>query len=110
MDAVKFIKEKQRMCKSLEECNKCGFAEQQDYCDDYIFLCPEKSVSIVEAWAKEHPAKTRQSELLKLFPNAPLRDGVLKICRQDVVPDMECTEGYNCSKCCRDFWMMEIES
>ena len=41
----------------------------------------EKSVQIVEQWAKEHPIKTRQSQLLRMFPNAMINesDGVLCI-------------------------------
>ena len=110
MDAVKFLKEKQRMCKSLEECNECGFCECQDYCDDYAWMCPEKSVSIVESWAEAHPAKTRQSEFLKLFPNAPLRDGVLIICPDGCDSNTKCRgDDAKCVECLRDFWLKEIE-
>nr|DAK92782.1 MAG TPA: hypothetical protein [Caudoviricetes sp.] len=119
MDAVKFLKEKQRMCKSFERCSKCVFAEQQYDCDDYALTCPEKSVSIVESWAKEHPAKTRQSELLKMFPNAEIKEnGVLAICPSHCDKSLKCiyeqTETGanlpNCKKYRRDFWLTEIES
>lgn len=29
-------------------------------------------MQIVEQWAKDHPVKTRQSEFLKMFPNAQM--------------------------------------
>ena len=41
----------------------------------------EEAVDAVERWANEHPVKTRQSELLKLFPNAKSDEtGVSYIC------------------------------
>lgn len=110
MDAVKFLKEKNRMCKSINKCGACALSDPQNYCDDFAYEHPEEAVSIIEAWAKAHPAKTRQSEFLKLFPNAPLRDGVLTVCPRCFIPNMRCEDSGNCAKCSRDFWMMEIES
>lgn len=41
----------------------------------------EDIVEQVEQWAKEHPIKTRQSEILKLFPNvSTFPNGALNIC------------------------------
>lgn len=78
MDAVTYIKEVMRMCESYDDnCEHCP-AKIENFCP--ISLCrtvmndmhgnEEKAVSIVEKWSKDHPVKTRQSEFLKMFPNA----------------------------------------
>lgn len=112
MDAVEFLKQYSRMV---------TFGVQP-------FKVPsnlpyEEIVSRVEQWAKEHPIKTRQSEFLKMFPNAQKSsNGVLDICPRKfepekykgVTPDKICINGnaddeYHCDECCRDFWLKEIE-
>ena len=62
MDAVKFIKEKLRMCKSNEYCRDCKLNSQQTEarmdCGTYTDIYPEQAVAIVEKWSQEHPGKT----------------------------------------------------
>lgn len=76
MDAVKFFKEKERMCKSLGEgCTGCMIHINQhklrcfQFCEKY----PEKAVDIVKEWSAEHPRETRLTRLLKNYPNMPLK-------------------------------------
>ena len=71
----------------------------------------EKCVSIVEKWSKEHPAKTRQSELLKLFPDTEDRNGVIPICPKHLIKGYECPENGDakCIKCQEKFWLAEVE-
>ena len=82
MDAVKFLKTLRRMCNC--ECHKCEFWKRLvgfETCTVWRKNHPEEAVAIAEQWAAEHPAKTRQSEFLKLFPGAaPTKDGVIAIC------------------------------
>ena len=117
MDAVEFLKARSRMCND----NVCeGDCPLFYCCNDRIDDNMVELVSIVEQWAKEHPVKTRQSEFLKMFPNARIEsDGMPSICpivvdkryhnKDDdalfcIVRDEE-----KCRKCRRDFWLKEIE-
>lgn len=105
MDAVEFLKQYSRMV---------TFGVQP-------FKVPsnlpyEEIVSRVEQWAKEHPVKTRQSELLKLFPEAEMiDDSYINICPVLISKEYKNNEGIcrmvgiNCDKCKRDFWLTEIK-
>lgn len=62
MDAVKFVKTLGRMCNA--ECIRCEFWKRRssgESCTSWQKTHPEEAVAIVEQWAKEHPAKTRQN-------------------------------------------------
>lgn len=65
-------------------------------------------VSVVEKWPKDHPEKTRQGKLLKLFPNAKIEDGAVMICPKAVEPEFEC-DFLNCDKCARGYWLAEVD-
>jgi len=71
MEAIKFIKERDRMCRTYDDCKGCPL-EADDDCTDFPNGSPERAVEIVEKWSEENPVKTRQSEFLKLHPNATL--------------------------------------
>ena len=118
MDAVEFIKIRARMCKN-SSCSKCSlkkFCESDFYTQAKMI---EDTVKTVEQWSKEHPVKTRQSELLKLFPDAEIRDGVLNVCPRKIDPEAYTHQrGYNCihikddvlcPDCMRDFWLQEVD-
>lgn len=121
MDAVKFLKERARMCEANQTgemtCENCAAYKGVSQC--YKLgepKDPEKMVAIVEQWAKEHPVKTRQSEFLKLFPGAePTKDGVLAICPNAFSPVYKDERGLckwhyaECDNCCRKFWLAEVE-
>lgn len=109
MDAVEFIKERERMCKSLPICNSCPL--NNNGCPRLEAVIADKIVDIVEQWAKEHTIKTRQSVFLEQWPNVAVsEDGVIKIrpCNLDVNAKKECL-GVTCDYCRRDFWMQEVE-
>lgn len=87
MDAVKFLKELERMCDSFgggcsEDCEIYKLRVQNkrpDIIANYIPACdfivrgnPEECVPIVEKWSAEHPKKTRLQDFLEKFPNASL--------------------------------------
>ena len=106
MDAVEFIKQVRRMGKQKGEAI-CFKLEEKD----------TEIVDQVEQWAKEHPAKTRQSEFLKQWPDAEISDdGLLSIapCQLNVEllqceSQEDCEKRGVCDKCRRDFWLKEIE-
>lgn len=108
MDAVEFVKERNRMCKSFgRDC--CDCPADKDVCCD-AFEWQEELVAIVEKWSAEHPCKTRQSEFLKQYPNAKLIDGILAFCPKMIDTSLSCPN-YNdidCLYCRREFWMEEI--
>lgn len=112
MDAVKYLKERERMCNSYNNmCDGCGFGKVPK-CNRTEEDNPEKAVEIVEKWSAEHPMKTRQSEFLKMFPNAPLREnGSIAICPLDVDRDAKCSQkqGARCPDCQKEYWFAEVE-
>lgn len=75
MDAITFIKEHKRMCKSQEDCDSCKLGENR-YCN-YGPATPmsteeiKEVVRIVEEWSKTHPLKTMIQDFFEKFPNAP---------------------------------------
>ena len=110
MDAVEFLKALGRLCNNYLCGDNCPLI---DICDDESDDGYVRKVQIVEKWAKEHPVKTRQSEFLKMFPNASVGyNGTLVICpsQADTKAVAECVRSErNCDKCKHDFWLKEIE-
>jgi len=72
MEAIKFMKELKRYCNATS-CENCkegyGCNGVPAHLEDVDAL---KIIEFVEKWSEENPIKTRQSEFLKLYPNAPL--------------------------------------
>ncbi len=118
MDAVEFIVTRDRMCKSFNGCcNGCEVKKRMgagNVCFHYIAQHPQEVVEIVERWGKEHPRKTRQSKLLKLFPRAEKgADGIVQFCPQELdssLPCPQCQLGRsNCDDCRKKYWLEEVE-
>ena len=127
MDAVEFINEKERMCKSFNDNCKnkdgnnfsCGLRYEADKsgesCEEYISNHPAKAVEIVEQWAKEHPRKTRQSEFLKMFPRVEkAADGMVAFCPEDMDSKFVCPIKNGgcrdqCIGCREKYWLEEVE-
>ena len=119
MDIIKFAKEWDRMCKTCSECSHCPIWQLGD--EEIILSCdcatmfrkyPEKVISIVKKWAEEHPAKTRQSEFLKMHPNAKLFNGYIDICPKKIDTTLEDSINCNitsCNECKRRSWSKEVE-
>ncbi len=111
MDAVEYLKTLCRMCHC--ECLKCEFGKARsgfETCPVWQRTHPKEAVEIAEKWAKEHPVKTRQSEFLKLFPNAQTDSGCLNACPMDVFGNtgIDCNKR-TCFKCKKEFWLAEVE-
>lgn len=117
MDAVKYIKTLRRLCKSQADCPECPLHENSKedgyvYCIADVSEYEEKAVQIVEQWAKDHPVKTRQSEFLKMFPNAMINesDGILCVypCDVEGVKRIGCANGKGCNDCRLEYWLAEV--
>ena len=118
MDAVKFVKTVNRLCKN-RRCKGCP-VYKEGMCTvgfgDYSVENIEETISKVEQWAKDHPVKTRQSEFLKLFPNAYLETITrLLPCSLDrTLKPLRCAKyGYlsitcRCDRCRDDYWNEEV--
>lgn len=110
MDAVEFYRQFARYCSS-SYCGKCTIVEScktksKDGRD------AEKLVRTIEQWAKDHPVKTRQSEFLKMFPNAQMVNiertfciahfDSTKVCKESIPSDEKCIA------CRYRFWNEEV--
>lgn len=122
MDAVKFIEERNRMCKSFNGCGECpafGVANNKIFCavGRESTMDATAQIVIVEEWSAAHPHKTRQSVFLEHYPDAPRdRDNLLTACPKCLDADVSCIdknstvkEFKRCDGCRREFWMQEVE-
>lgn len=119
MDAVKFIEERNRMCKSFDKCSY-GCPAWDGSCKletgTYLKCEADKEVKIVEEWSAAHPVKTRQSVFLEQWPQAKVDGGgCLDVCPY-VISDTYRNElgycarnGVSCYVCRREFWSQEVE-
>lgn len=114
MDAVKFLKEKERICRK-HDCVGCPIGTKTGGCA-VGFSCnrektAEEVVAIVEKWSNEHPIKTRQREFLEMFPNAKFADGVIDICpcQIDTKIKDDCSRLSPCFNCRKAYWSEEVE-
>lgn len=88
MDAIKFLKEKSRMCYSfsgevISGCDNCPLFP----CNVFEEKHPEQAVSIVDEWSKEHPTYTVNLGALNERQKRALRelgDAIIKIAEQSV--------------------------
>ena len=113
MDALEFIRERNRMCKSFGvECKNCP-ANKDSRCIDINLN--EEIVPIVEKWSKENPRKTRLDVFLEQHPEEKLNAReVLDLC-----PITSATYEYGSGHCknpdksCglrrREFWLEKVE-
>lgn len=107
MDAVEFYKAFKRMCYKTD-CKDCLLDQK---CRPSANVEPEEVVELVEEWAKNHPIKTRQSEFLRMFPNAMINesDGILCITPCSIESkSIGCTNGKSCGDCRREYWLTEV--
>ena len=114
MDAVEFFKTVNRLCKN-QSCKECPVYKDM-YCmigfDDNSIKSIDETVSKVEQWAKGNPVKTRQSELLKLFPNAKTDGGAIIFCPRNFLPEVEgeayCKKHDKCRECRKEYWLADV--
>ena len=118
MEALEFLKERKRMCRSFggsctgSPCEKVRCALNSLTSDDDY----KRIVAAVEEWFAAHPRKTRQSVFLEKWPEARIGDdGVLQIYPCSISASHRnargncATMGRKCPDCRREFWMQEVE-
>lgn len=119
MDAVEFLKTKKRMCESyVGSCSGCPIRDEKHRerisCDKYMRDYPVEAIAIIEKWLAEHPIKTRQSEFLKLFPDATLDTNGLMIAlpchiEAKLRGSEMCKKMTSCPECRKSYWGEEVE-
>lgn len=106
MDALKFMKERRRMCDYYSRCSECPRADEpncniEEISDEEL----ENFVNTVEQWSKEHPQRTRLQDLLEKFPKVEIdKEGLPFFCCARL--------GYVCTcakSTCKDCWNMLVE-
>lgn len=118
MDALKFLKERKRMCSCYKHCEGCPLEELNcalnaaDPDEDN-----EQVIAAVEQWSKEHPFRTRQNVFLEQYPDAVISDDGLPyvapcqlyagLIHGESIED--CENRGLCADCRREFWTQEME-
>ena len=117
MDAIKFIKEYNRMCDTCVTCKTCPCWElkvkyaSEGSCWEAAGDYPELYIPLVEKWSAEHPPKTRLDDLLEKYPDCVCNNfGVPKICCSMLGYEQICESVYSasseeCAKC----WNQPLE-
>ena len=121
MDAIEFIRERNRMCatytpKRCEGCPADNYGGCGVTCIMIDKIDAERLVPIVEKWSSKHPRKTRQSVFLERYPEASIGDdGVLRLCPFLIDASYRNNDGSckavqrQCSDCRKEFWGQEVE-
>jgi hypothetical protein len=104
MDAVNFIKERDRMYEVERQAPSLIYRHEKS---------AEEIVREVEEWSAAHPRKTRQSVFLEQYPQADIDNtGLLVLCPKRISADIRVTADclrQGCTDCRREFWMQEVE-
>lgn len=105
MEALEFLKAAKRRYES----DSYGYGEDINLMHTDFEVYARK----VEEWSKEHPAKTRQTEFLKMFPNVPITEGgFVGICPCNLDKEIydDCADHpKDCTECFKQFWNKEVE-
>ena len=114
MDAIKFLQERERLCRAHPSCNRCPL--QDLTCNGVLNVNAEPLVDAVEEWSAAHPVKTRQSVFLEQWPEAKIDvNGVVQLCPMAISAAHRDSNGgcgdpeELCRDCRRKFWGQEVE-
>ena len=122
MDAIQFLKIVGRICKANDgKCDECPLdkypcsADINRTSDAEPDSGIEEMVNIADRWAKDHPFNTRQSQLLKMFPDARTDDAGILVCCPDAFIAKEisaeyCNKYNKCQECRKDYWLAEVDT
>ena len=119
MDAMNFVKDYVRMCRTINYCKQCPLKDT-GFCGLLVKPLSQKNaeevVRRVEEWATAHPIKTLQDVFLKQWPETKVTDdGILIICPMTISAEYRADQGgcatphRSCAECRRGFWMQEVE-
>lgn len=101
-----------RMCKFYDDCSICPLGKTN--CHMLISKNPDEANEIILKWCEEHPAQTRQSKFLEIFPNAWLDDNkMLDLCPKRVDKNythknQQCIDT-DCDDCKKEYWLAEVD-
>lgn len=115
MDAVKFIEEHGRMCRTYYGCDGCLARNNDGSCKFSTIVGDgaDEQIALLEEWSAAHPRKTRQSVFLEQYPQADIDNtGLLILCPKRISADIRVTADclrQGCSDCRHEFWMQEVE-
>lgn len=113
MDAVKYLKELNRMCTKSHTCDDCPIYKATGKNCGMAYSNAEMlagHVGIVEQWAKDHPVRTRQSVFLERYPNVKTCCGNVDIC-PSILEGKACAEigpVLGCIDCKKEYWSQEV--
>lgn len=110
MDAVKFLQERERICRMYQNCEDCPLGDVT--CGGVLNVDAECLVGTVEKWSAAHPVKTRQSVFLEKYPNCLIdTNGVIGTCPRNIDKNYRCDLRHpgGCANCRREFWTQEVE-
>lgn len=112
MKTENYFAEKKRMIKRAGigvcriKCEDCPLGITNNgmdvLCSEFETLYPEKAIEVIQEWSNAHPPKTYLTELLKIFPNTPLKDdGTPNFCpcRLGLMNKDDCSKDRNCVEC-----------
>lgn len=111
MDAIKFIEEKERMCKAQESCVFCpACLDEQCIFGVRSGFAPEQQINTVKAWAEMYPCETRQTAFLKLHPRTRLdSSGVIAVQPCDLGVEAHGCARTTCYMCRKKYWLSPEE-
>lgn len=94
MDAVKFLKERKRLCQMYEVCGSCPACRASGGCIFSVTngATPEEQSEFMEEWSATNPRKTRQAGWLPVY-ESEITGWDPALAGRDPIG------GYACSKC-----------
>ena len=113
------------MCDLMIDCNFCDYDRSDGNCwiafiewackdanEEKEYPCSRCSRGYTDLFEPK-PKKTRQSEFLKMFPNAELADSAINICPKHLDGNYDRCGNYEgkipCIECQKDYWLQEVE-
>lgn len=114
MDAIEFIKERQRLCQTYVDCFKCpAYNSNTGGCNFNTASGYEatEQIRLLEGWSAAHPCKTRQDVFLEQYPDVSLSYGIINIKPCQIVRNHtygECCIT-DCPQCRKEFWTQEVQ-
>ena len=115
-----FKEEMNRMCQSLEA-QLCPLKQGWvswfcDECEGMCFQETDFAIRTVQKWSDEHLPKTRQSELLKMFPHIrswynEKGESSIDRCPKSFDITLKCRKDGSggCPACIKEYWSAEVE-
>jgi hypothetical protein len=104
MDAVTYLKARQRMTDNCTDCGKCPINGANNgkslACEYFEGEHAEEAVAIVEKWLSEHPPVTYASKMREVFPKfVPSGPNCLAAVLDKTCSEIKCCDQDGCEAC-----------